>query len=124
MGWRNPLEVSEFEIQALGFFNLKETYKNVRGEFHFKKDGKQAARFDLVLLNDNNELEVILEIKSKHTDKNMKQLLKYKALTGKPALYIKGEAQAKFICSLVRSYLRKEGLIELDNSLRKIVPES
>lgn len=118
MGWRNPLEVSEFEIQAKCFNELKKVYKNVRGEFHFKYSGKQAARFDLVLLNDANELEVIIEVKSKHTDKSWTQAAKYEGMTGKPCLYIKGEVQAEHSVSLVEKHMTKLGLQEIEKSLR------
>lgn len=119
MGWRNPQDISEFEVQAIAYFKLKEIYKNVRGEYHYKYNGKQAARFDIVILNDDMEISVIVEVKSKHTDKSWTQVAKYSAMTGKPCLYIKGEAQAARADDLIRNFLKQEGMEDLDILLRK-----
>ena len=119
MGWRNPDDVTEFEVHAISYLKLKDTYKNVRGEYHFKKDGKQAARFDIVILNDNKEIEVVIEVKAKHTNKSDYQQYKYGRLTGKPVLYIRGLKQAEDSVSMVRQVMAQMHLLELDNSLRK-----
>ena len=119
MGWRNPLELTEFEVHSEAYFNLKNTFKNVRGEFHFKKDGVQAARFDIVILNDSNELEFIVEVKKSASSKSKTQLYKYEYLTGKPVMYIKGMEAALKASELVSNALDSLGKTELKKELTK-----
>lgn len=120
MGWRNPLEPSEFEVQAIAFFKLKEKYKNVRGEYHWKTpEGKQAARFDIAILNEANQVEIVVEVKAKVSHKEWAQSYKYGTLTGKPVIYIRGFGQAEEACSLVRKQMCEMSLKTTDDSLRK-----
>lgn len=118
MGWRNNLEISEFEVHSEAYQNLKNKYKNVRGEFHFKKDGKRAGRFDIALLNDSNEVEMVIEVKRNKNSRSIHQLYKYGELTGKPVVYIRGLAQAREAFSIVHDTFRQSGLTKLEESLR------
>lgn len=110
MGWRDPLEQSEFEIQAEAFFLLKEKYANVRGEFHFKHEGRQAARFDIAILNPNHGVEVVVEVKRANRKVYHKQQARYQKLTGKPCVIIIGPEQAKEVVARVEKELAIRGL--------------
>lgn len=94
MGWRNPLEISEFEVHVEAFNRLKQVYRNVRGEFHFKVYGKQAARFDIALLNPDNNVELVVEIKRANKRMWAKQRNRYQEITGKPCVVICGMDEA------------------------------
>lgn len=56
---------TEFEVQSFLYGELKAKGKNVRGELvHIEKKTKLKSRFDLVLFDENDEAEVIIEVKS------------------------------------------------------------
>ena len=105
MGWRNPLEPSEFEVQVIAYNTLKQIFKNVRGEFHYRKDGKRAARFDIAILDSDNLPKIIIEVKTFSHNKMGAQVERYQKLTGLPVIGVKGEDQANKIASrIIASY--------------------
>lgn len=66
--------MSEFEIQAELFIRLKDLGFNVKGEY---KEGKN--RYDIVLLNEENEIDLIIEVKKhKRPKKTKKQIDRYR----------------------------------------------
>ncbi len=110
MGWRNPEELSEFEVQAVAYLALKAVYRNVRGEYHFKLDGKRAARFDIAILSDSGELLLVIEVKGRGTEKALAQGFRYGDLTGKPVMYLRGAAECANAVNLVEGFLVREQL--------------
>lgn len=105
MGWRNPLEQSEFEVQAEAYNQLRKVYKNVRGELHFKSDGKRSAIFDLAILDSDNEIVCTIEVKRGNKTKFHKQVERYRQLTGKPCVPIAGMDDAMGAVHKVQGYI-------------------
>lgn len=118
MGWRNPLETSEFEIQVIVYNELKKVFKNVRGEFHVKLEGKHVARFDCAVLDSENNVAFVIEVKRANKRNFWRQLAKYRALVNKPVFAISGEEQALRTLEIVRNEIGipvpKHGDIYLD----------
>ncbi len=119
MGWRNPDELSEFEVHAEAFLNLKKCYRNVRGEYHLKKNGKRAARFDIVILDDAKNILLVIEVKAKKSKHEQAQYQRYGDLTGKPVLYLRGPNQCREAIAVVKGFLAATNLG--DNYLPKII---
>ena len=85
---------SEFEVQALAYTNLKQHFPIVRGEYKYKISGKRGARFDIVLLDDQENIKLIIEVKKSNRSKRTTQGDRYTELTGAPTVYIRGMVDA------------------------------
>jgi hypothetical protein len=88
------MHYTEFELQAIAYVKLRNKFKNVRGEYKYKVEGKRGARFDIVILNDNDEIELIIEVKRNPNSKATSQKERYEELINKPCIYIKGYEEA------------------------------
>lgn len=100
---------SEFEIQAEAYLRLKERW-NVRGEYHYRVNGKRAARFDIAILSPSGTLRLIVEVKRRNRQRSWAQAERYGAMTGLPVLYIRGMDQAREAVSVVCDYLASSHL--------------
>jgi len=103
---------SEFEVQAEAFQKLKARFHHVRGEYHFRKNGIRAARFDIAILSPEGDLRLIIECKKKNRARSWAQAQRYGELTGLPVIYIRGMAQAQEAVSIVLGYLIETRLTE------------
>ncbi|MCK5600442.1 type I restriction enzyme HsdR N-terminal domain-containing protein [Candidatus Pacearchaeota archaeon] len=78
-----PDRVSEFELQAQLYYELKKNRINARGEVKAKN-----SRLDLVIYNEHNKAIAIIEVKSrkKIVVKKYRQVAKYKELFNLPII--------------------------------------
>lgn len=107
LGWRNPLETSEFEIQAEVYNQLRTKFKKVRGEFHYKhpENDKNRGRFDVAVLDEHDKPFLIIEVKRGNKKNFYKQINRYKDLTGKPVMAVAGMEQALNVLSMVENII-------------------
>lgn len=102
MGWRNPLQTTEFEIHAEAYLQLKRYFHTVKGEYHFKDStGKKAARFDVAILDRDKKIYAIVEVKRANKKDFRKQVRRYQDLTGRPVAVVAGMDQALYAVSAV-----------------------
>lgn len=97
---------TEFEVQSFLHGELKAKGKIVRGELvHIDKKTKEKSRFDLVVFNDNDEAELIIEVKAapvkhKTTLEDTRQYKKYTAFGCKVA-FVYGMEDARKILGIL-----------------------
>jgi hypothetical protein len=105
---------SEFEVQALAYWNLKQIYPKIRGEYKIKKDiekGLRGARFDIVIFDSLGDMKLIIEVKKTSYQGRIKQGCRYTELTGIPCIYIRGMTNAKNAVDIVNKYLVENNII-------------
>ena len=104
---------SEFEVQALAYWNIKQQYPKTRGEYKIPKDkdnGIRGARFDIVIFDSLGDMKLIIEVKKSSVGKSSKQGNRYSELTGIPCIYIRGAQQAKHALEIVNKYFEENGI--------------
>jgi hypothetical protein len=107
-------KTSEFEVQALAYWNLKKRFPIVRGEYKIKKDvyGGRGARLDIAIFNTNEEMMLIIEVKPSKRSFSQRQSTTYSKMTGVPCIYIRGMGDAYHAVDIVKDFL-KEAKIEI-----------
>ena len=112
---RNRSAPTEFEVQATAFHLLKEAGYRVRGEYRLMNphhdparptcaSNRKSARFDLVILNDDDEMVLVIETKSNSRTYPKKMAL-YQEISGVPALFVANMTQALMVVEKVRGRL-------------------
>ena len=103
---------TEFEVQALAYWNLKQVYPKTRGEYMFDKPlvGRRGARFDIAIFNVFEEMKLIIEVKKTSYSGSTTQGERYAEITGVPCIYIRGMKQAKNAVEIVDKYLKENGI--------------
>jgi hypothetical protein len=109
---------NEFEIQAEAYSLLRAAGYLVRGEFTFRNknppywhETKQrmvrgrGGRFDLVILDQENEILLIIEVKKYAQGKGNSRGTYYELLTGKPCIYVRGMEEAENVVETVRKII-------------------
>lgn len=105
-----PCKPTEFELQALLYFKLKQFGLNVRGEVRAKYKGR-GSQFDLVVFA-NGHAAVIIEVKdSPHKEvlegKQTRQSMKY-AEYGIPVIYFTTIVSAEEVIKEVLQIVGRE----------------
>lgn len=106
-------KISEFEVQALAYWELKRHFPIVRGEYKVAKDkgsGQRGARLDIAIFNSNEEMKLIIEVKRANKGTTTRQSLRYAELTGVPCIYIRGLQDAENAVDIVNQYMRDHDL--------------
>ncbi len=102
---------SEFEVQALAYWELKNTFPIVRGEYKIKPDPKaRGARFDIVIFDRKENMKLIIEVKKTKYSHSITQSTRYTALTGVPCIYLRGMKDAENAVQIVNKYLMDNGM--------------
>ena len=98
--------LSEFEIQAIAFCNLKMKYgRFVRGELT-RKGLKAHGRFDIVIFDSNKKIAIVIECKKKGKKMSKSQSSLYEELSNATVIEINELWQAESICEVVDSYIK------------------
>jgi hypothetical protein len=102
---------SEFEVQALAYWNLKKFFPHVRGEYKIPKDGDTpGARFDIAIFDSKKELRLVLEVKKNPNGTATAQGERYAALVGVPCLYVRGMNGAYNVVRQVYQFLKENNM--------------
>ena len=120
-------KISEFEVQALAYWELKKVFPIVRGEYkvamsqeELKKipldeNGNRGrrvhARFDIVIFDSKEEMKLIIEVKKSAESNSFKQADRYMELTGVPCIYIRGMKEAEDAINIVDKYLANRKIV-------------
>ncbi len=104
---------SEFEVQALAYWNLKKAFPIVRGEYKVKRPefGRLGARLDIAIFDKKAQLRLIIEVKKSVRSFSTRQATRYSELTGVPCMYIRGWEQAFEAVGLVKQFIKDRGIV-------------
>lgn len=100
---------SEFEIQSEAYQILKKWWPyTVRGEY---ETHNKSCRFDIVLLNSEEQIFLIIEVKRKLGLKGrLSQKWRYERITGRPVMHITGMEEAKNCIALIKEFVKERQL--------------
>ena len=108
---KHNVKLSEFEIQAELYYRIKELGFNIRGEvscFYSENRVTNKARFDLLVLDKDNNPKLIIEVKKRSqlnlSIRESKQMEKYK-ITGLECIYCLGQSNIDNCINNVIDYM-------------------
>jgi hypothetical protein len=127
---------SEFEVKAEAYLRLRQAGFNVRGEWTWRDKfvsyfgrgcPRGRVRFDLVILDEHDNIVLILEVKRQRRNKGSRPLPQgphYSKLAGAPCIYIHGMREAEDVLNTVAFALEPNPRSRMRKSTRRLVRET